>query len=560
MSQQSVIINEMLNQNIIQESDVDTALHRANLENLTILQALVKNNAVSEEAVFRFVAQAANLKFMMPDQTPVDVAAAETLTPEWANKLKALPYGWAGDKLLVAVNDPTNLTLMDDLRRLTKKEPLLVLAPSSALAQKIQQVYRSDNSLSSFDVDGYEDVTTIDLSAVETSASEEDRPVIRWVEQLITSAVNDRASDIHVEPKEKIIDIRFRIDGVLQEQGSQPKNYQSAIISRVKILAGLDIAEKRVPQDGRISLAISGRPIDLRVATLPTVYGEKIVMRILDNTNNILSLEKVGLSAYHQEIYRKYYKLPHGMILMTGPTGSGKSTTLYATLGSTKSPEINIITVEDPVEYRMEGVNQIQINERAGLTFASALRSILRSDPDVLLVGEIRDKETAQIAIQASLTGHLVLSTLHTNDAASAVTRLVEMGIEPFLVGSAVSLVVAQRLCRRLCGSCAESFEATDRQLEMLGFRWPEGQTLPTLKAAKGCDKCGHSGYRGRLPIHEMLQVTPALEKMISEGSTSEEIQNYAVAVEGMRLMRDDGFERVLAGETTIEEVLRVIV
>lgn len=560
MSQRNVIISEMLNKNIIQEVDIQTAENRAKLENMTVLQALVKNNTVSEEGVVRFVAQLANMKFMLPDQTAIDPTAADMLTAEWAGRLKALPYAWQGDKLLVATDDPGNLTLADDLRRLTKREPLLVLAPASALAQKIQQIYRSDNSLSAFDTDGYEDVTTIDLAAVETTASEEDRPVIRWVESLITSAVNDRASDIHVEPTERDIAIRFRIDGVLQLQGNQPKNFQSAVISRVKILAGLDIAEKRVPQDGRITLAIGGRPIDLRVATLPTVYGEKIVMRILDNSNNILSLEKVGLSAYHQEIYKKYYKLPHGMILMTGPTGSGKSTTLYATLGSTKSPEINIITVEDPVEYRMEGVNQIQINERAGLTFASALRSILRSDPDVLLVGEIRDKETAQIAIQASLTGHLVLSTLHTNDAASAVTRLVEMGIEPFLVGSAVSLVVAQRLCRRLCDSCAEPFEATELQLEMLGFRWPEGQAFPTLKAAKGCDKCGHTGYRGRLPIHEMLQVTPWIEKMISEGATSEDIQNHAVAVDGMRLMRDDGFERVLGGETTIEEVLRVIV
>lgn len=561
LSVQSIIVSELLSQNIIDEEDVASAIERAKADGITPLQALIKSHTVNEEIIVRLVAEAGNLRFVAPDKISIDDTAAETLPTEWANRLMALPYAWEGNKLLVATVDPTSLTLIDDLKRITKYEPVLVLAPEQALLARIQQVYRTDNTLQGVDLDGTAgEITTIDLSADQGTVDEEDRPIIQFVEGMITSAVTDRASDIHIEPKESSIDIRFRIDGVLQEQNSQPKTYQSAILSRIKILAQLDIAEKRVPQDGRVSLSIAGRPIDLRVATLPTVYGEKVVMRILDNSNNILSLDRVGLSTYHQDVYKKYYNLPYGMILMTGPTGSGKSTTLYATLGTILNPELNIITVEDPVEYRMDGVNQVQIHEKAGLTFAASLRSILRSDPDVLLVGEIRDVETATIAIQASLTGHMVLSTLHTNDASSAVTRLVEMGVEPFLVGSAVSLVVAQRLCRRLCVDCREPFQASEAQLEQLGFRWPEGEPLPTVYSAKGCDRCSRTGYKGRLPIHEMLQVTPAIQKMISEGATSEEIQNHAVSADGMRLMREDGFERVLAGETTIEDVLRVIV
>jgi type IV pilus assembly protein PilB len=560
LSVQSIIVNELLSQQLIDEEDVASALERAKADGITPLQALIKSYAVNEEVVFRLVADAANLPFVALDKIAIDQTAAEALPSEWANRLGVLPYAWEGEKLLVATTDPTGLTLIDDIKRITKYEPVLVLSPEAALLAKIQQVYRSDNTLQGVELDGPGgDITTIDLSAPQDQVADEDRPIIQFVEGMITSAVTDRASDIHIEPKESSIDIRFRIDGVLQEQNSQPKTYQSAILSRIKILAQLDIAEKRVPQDGRVSLNIGGRPIDLRVATLPTVYGEKVVMRILDNSSNMLSLDRVGLSPYHQDVYKKYYNLPHGMILMTGPTGSGKSTTLYATLGTILNPELNIITVEDPVEYRMDGVNQIQINEKAGLTFAASLRSILRSDPDVLLVGEIRDTQTATIAIQASLTGHMVLSTLHTNDASSAVTRLVEMGVEPFLVGSAVSLVVAQRLVRRLCEDCREPFEASAAQLENLGFRWPEGEALPTVYAAKGCDRCSRTGYKGRLPIHEMLQVTSAIQRMISEGTTSDEIQNHAVSVDGMRLMREDGFERVLQGETTIEEVLRVV-
>jgi type IV pilus assembly protein PilB len=331
----------------------------------------------------------------------------------------------------------------------------------------------------------------------------------------------------------------------------------SSLVSRIKIMSNLDISERRVPQDGRMTITLNGRPVDLRVTTLPTVYGEKIVLRILDNASAPLELVDVGLSDYHLDVYKRHYHKPYGMILMTGPTGSGKSTTLYATLNTIRSDAVNIITVEDPVEYRISGINQVQINKKAGLTFATALRSILRADPDVVLVGEIRDPETARIAVEASLTGHLVLTTLHTNDASSAVTRLVEMGLEPFLVGSAVSLVVAQRLVRRLCDRCSEDFTPETEQLLAVNFPWEPGKPVPVLKKAKGCERCSGTGFRGRTAIHEMLEVTPQIERLANEGAHTDQIREAAVEHNDMRLMRQDGWEKVLAGVTTIEEVLR---
>ena len=452
---------------------------------------------------------------------------------------------------------------------MTGSEPKLVLAPSTPLLRKIGAIYRSDSELVSSDFGDAAVVgldvtdTTVDLDTSGSGLDDDDREnnvVVKFVGGLISQAVADRASDIHLEPTEDKLEIRYRIDGVLQPQRPQGKSWHAGVIARIKVLANMDIAEKRIPQDGRISVRISGgQVVDLRVATLPTVYGEKAVLRILDNKATAIDLTAVGLSPYHQSIYGKYAKSPNGMILVTGPTGSGKSTTLYATLNDIKSDTINIITVEDPVEFRMSGVSQIQINNKAGMTFASALRSILRSDPDVILVGEIRDKETAKIAIESALTGHMVLSTLHTNDASSAITRLVEMGTEPFLVGSAVKLVVAQRLVRRLCEKCAETYEATQDQLEAIGFRWPEDKEMPIFKKPKGCGVCAGTGYKGRLPIHEMLEVTPIIERLINEGAQADQIQAAAQQVDGMRLMKEDGFARVISQETTIEEILRVV-
>jgi type IV pilus assembly protein PilB len=387
----------------------------------------------------------------------------------------------------------------------------------------------------------------------------EDAPIVKFVNLLITQAIQDRASDIHIEPTERDLRVRFRIDGVLHEIMRSPKNIQSGVISRLKIMSDINIAERRIPQDGRLSVTVNQKKIDLRVATLPTVWGEKVVMRVLDNSTAMLRLSDLGFRDENYERYAVSFTKPYGMILVTGPTGSGKSTTLYATLNIVSKPEINVITVEDPVEYRIPGINQVQTNTKAGLSFASALRSILRSDPDVVLIGEVRDHETAQIAIEAALTGHLVLSTLHTNDAPSAITRLVEMGIEPFLVGSALDCILAQRLARRLCGKCREAYTPEAETLRQARFPWIEGEALPTLYRAVGCSACAKTGYKGRLALHEVMPVSEDIERLAVERASAAVIGQVA-REQGMKTLRDDGMAKVLDGVTTLEEILRVVV
>jgi type IV pilus assembly protein PilB len=378
------------------------------------------------------------------------------------------------------------------------------------------------------------------------------------VNLLVSQAIQDLASDIHIEPGEHSLKVRYRIDGVLHEMQTAPKSIQNGVISRLKIMSDIDIAERRKPQDGRMTVRHAGRQIDLRVATLPTVWGEKVVMRILDNSNTTLDVRALALLDRNFEAYKTSYSKPYGMILITGPTGSGKSTTLYTTLGAVARPEINVITVEDPVEYRMAGINQVQVNVKAGLTFASALRSILRSDPDVVLLGEIRDHETAQIAIEASLTGHLVLSTLHTNDAPSAITRLTEMGIEPFLVGSALDCVVAQRLARRLCDKCKKPSFLTSADLTRLRFSFDPNMPLPTIYEPVGCSQCSKTGYRGRIAVHEVMTVTEEIERLAVSRSSSAEIARVA-RDQGMITLREDGWAKARLGLTSIEEILRVV-
>lgn len=554
MSERNAIIEELVNRGQVQPNTAALVLQRAADEQRPALSILLQERLVSEEQVFRLVAEVSGMEFVLPDQIIVDTQASATLPAEWARRLHALPYAWRGNNLVVAVDEPTNLQVLDDIRRLTRFEPILVLAPSTLLTRAIAASYRADS-----EIDGLVDDNSSNQGQQGGDIQAEiEAPIVRYVNGLIEGAISDRASDIHIDPTENDLQVRFRIDGVLQGRPPQSRGLQNSIISRIKIMGQMDIAERRVPQDGRISIPVGGRQVDLRVATIPTVWGEKIVMRILDNAGTPPSLSDVGLSDYHKAIYDRHYKRPYGMILVTGPTGSGKSTTLNATVNTLKSPEINVITVEDPVESRMDGVSQMQINMKAGLTFSTALRAILRSDPDVLLIGEIRDKETAQIAIEASLTGHMVLTTLHTNDAASAVTRLVEMGVEPFLVGSAVNLVVAQRLLRKLCDRCSVDFVPTAEQLRGALFPLAEDEEPPVLKRAVGCDFCSRTGYRGRLAIHELLEMSPAIERMTNAGAHSDQIQQVAIAENGMRLMRDDGFEKVRNHLTTIEEVLRV--
>lgn len=552
----NVILNELVNRNVITAQFAEDVIARSLVERRPVLRILVDERAVSEETIYNVVADTAGMMFVAAEQIDVDPTAAARLEGEWARRMHALPYAWQGPQLLVAVDDPSNITVVDDLRRLTRSEPILVLAAPANLMRKIGTVYRSEDELDSLAEVIVGEEQDLDMSADDEMGGE--TPIVKFVNTLITQAVADRASDIHLEPTETELQVRYRIDGVLVTQRSSSKSFAPAIVSRLKVMSNMDIAEKRTPQDGRMTVTIGGRKIDVRVTTLPVVWGEKVVMRILDNSLTPLSLNDVGFSDYHQQKYTKYYHRPHGMILVTGPTGSGKSTSLYATLNTIRSPQTNVITVEDPVEYRMPGINQVQINNKAGMTFSAALRSILRADPDVLLIGEIRDQETARIAIEASLTGHLVMASLHTNDAPSAITRLVEMGIEPFLVGSAVDLVVAQRLLRKLCDKCSQEYQMTEDQALGSGFPWKQGEPLPMLRRAVGCEFCAKTGYRGRTSVHEMFEVTPEIERLINSGAHSDQLRAAALDVNSMRSIRADGWEKVLQGLTTVEEVLRV--
>ena len=472
-------------------------------------------------------------------------------------RYRLLPLERIAGRLTVAMLDPTDIIATDDVASLTDLliEPVVVAA--DALQQAFERYLRSDEELSELSEQIGE--TSSSPGTVFTESLDEqdaDAPIVRFVNLLIAQAINDRASDIHVEPGEHELAVRFRIDGVLHEMQRADRGIQDGIISRLKIMSAIDIAERRRPQDGRLSVQHEGRQIDLRVATLPTVWGEKIVMRILDNTAQRLSLDDLRMSPNNLERFRGAITRPHGMVLVTGPTGSGKSTTLYTALQEVADPRVNVITVEDPVEYRMAGVNQVQVNNRAGLTFGAALRSILRSDPDVVLVGEIRDHETAVISIEASLTGHLVLSTLHTNDAPSAMTRLIEIGCEPFLVATALSAVVAQRLARRLCDRCQQAGNEPSEVLQSLGFPH-DPHNLPQIFYAAGCAVCSYTGYRGRIALHEVMALSERIEQLVVTRATGTEIRQQAL-MEGMVSLRQDGWAKVTAGLTTIDEVLRV--
>ena len=494
----------------------------------------------------------------------VDLAAL-TLSAETIGAVPAalcrrylvIPIERGRRSLTIGMLDPTDLIAIDDLTTATELNIRPAVVAADALTAAFGRYLRSDEELSDLSEQIGEIAAADGLSGTESiEESVDDAPIVRFVNLLISQAINDRASDIHIEPGEKQLLVRYRIDGVLHEMQRADRAIQDGVISRLKIMASVDIAERRKPQDGRLSVHHDGRQIDLRLATLPTVWGEKIVMRILDSSAQSLTMSDLRFSIRNEQRFRGAITRPHGMVLVTGPTGSGKSTTLYTALNTVANPRINVITVEDPVEYRMAGINQVQVNARAGMTFQAALRSILRSDPDVVLVGEIRDQETATISIEAALTGHLVLSTLHTNDAPSALTRLVEIGCEPYLVGTALSAVVAQRLARRLCVKCREAYTESGEVLTSVKF--PHNPLdPPVLYRAVGCSACSGTGYRGRVALHEVMEVTEKLEQLVVGHSTGTELRQVALD-EGMVTLREDGFSKVAEGITTIEEVLRV--
>jgi len=524
------------------------------------VKALVEKGMVTEVQVASARAAQAELPFVELMEFPVDRTAVSLVPAAMCRRYQILPVGIVGDILTLAMVDPGDVFAIDDVRAAARMQIRPVVAAPGDLRQAIDRYHRADGELSDLTSAIEEETSTTDVvMAGDNDSTEDDAPIVRFVNLLISQGIQDKASDIHIEPGEREVHVRYRIDGVLHQMQSAPKAIQNGVISRLKIMSEIDIAERRKPQDGRMSVTHGGRKIDLRVATLPTVWGEKVVMRILDTSSTTVSMDNLALLPRNFAAYKSSYTKPYGMILVTGPTGSGKSTTLYTTLGAVARPEINVITVEDPVEYRMPGINQVQVNAKAGLTFASALRSILRSDPDVVLIGEIRDHETAQIAIEASLTGHLVLSTLHTNDAPSAITRLTEMDIEPFLVGSALDCVVAQRLARRLCDRCKTPYQHDPEQLAALRFAFDPNRPPPTLYKPVGCTNCSNTGYRGRIGLHEVMMVTEQIERLAVARASSAEIGKVAME-QGLIPLRWDGWAKVQMGLTSVEEIMRVVV
>ena len=523
----------------------------------SVVRELLDRGAITPGQLARARAAQSGLPFVELADYPVDRAAVTLIPGAICRRHTVLPIGVADGMVILAMADPGDVFAIDDVRAASRMGIAPAVADQADLLAAIDRYVRADGELSDLTSTLEEESAPGEQTPL-AEAGDDDAPIVRFVNLLVSQAIQDHASDIHIEPAEHDVRVRYRIDGVLHEMQSAPKAIQNGVISRLKIMSDIDIAERRKPQDGRMSVVHGGRQIDLRVATLPTVWGEKVVMRILDNSNTSMSLRDLNLLERNFQTYKTSYSKPYGMILVTGPTGSGKSTTLYTTLNAVARPEINVITVEDPVEYRMAGINQVQVNPKAGLTFASALRSILRSDPDVVLLGEIRDHETAQIAIEASLTGHLVLSTLHTNDAPSAVTRLTEMDIEPFLVGSALDCVVAQRLARRLCDRCKQPASYAAEDLRRLRFELPADQPVPQVFAPVGCPTCSNTGYRGRIAVHEVMAVTEEIERLAVDRASSAEI-GRAAREQGMLTLREDGWEKAKLGLTSVEEILRVV-
>jgi len=497
-------------------------------------------------------------------ETKVDKDVVALLPEAIARKHAVFPVRKSGDRLVLAMTDPLDYMAIEDVRLATNMPVQPVITTSSDIEQAIARYYGLQSATVEEIID--EDYEAADGEDVEQEAQNQSSPVVRLVNQIIQAAVTQRASDIHIEPQEHQVLIRFRVDGVLRAEQKLPKAMQNVLTARLKILAKLNIAERRLPQDGRIQMNVFGKRVDIRVSTLPGVTGESIVLRILDQSVGIKPLHELGFSSHHYGLFEKALHRPNGIILISGPTGSGKSSTLYSALQTLNKPDVKIITVEDPVEYRIEGITQVQVNAQIGLTFASGLRSILRQDPNIVMVGEIRDTETAEIAVRASLTGHLVFSTIHTNSAISTITRLADMGIEHYLIASSLVCVVAQRLVRRVCRECAESVSARPEELHLLAANGlldagpscrPAGETV-MLARGKGCTACGKTGYSGRIAIHEVLMIDEGMRRLIAGKAPLEDLSEYA-AEHGFRSLLRDGLEKVMEGLTTTEELFKAV-
>ena len=547
---------------LLSETQVAALLQDAQKNDISLTRAAVGQGFATEEAFLESLASVLHLPFLRLGAMTIEAAILEKLPTRAVFQYNVIPYAIENGALMVATNDPFDAGLVDALRLASGMRVKLALALLNDIANATKKFYgvgadtmeklmQDDQRI---EVAPEEALLKTDLSELDQEAS-----IVRFVNQIIWEAYQERATDIHMEPMETMLRIRYRVDGVLHQTPlpAQLSRFQAAIISRIKVMANMDIAEKRLPQDGRIGMRIQGEDLDIRVSTLPTAYGESVSLRLLMRGKEFIGLRQLGLRERDETIIRKIIEKPNGIILVTGPTGSGKSTSLYAYLHEINTIDQRIITVEDPIEYEMGGINQCNVKSEIGLTFANALRSILRQDPDIIMIGEIRDFETAEIAIRASLTGHLVFSTLHTNDAGGAVTRLLDMGVEPFLVASSLEAVVAQRLVRRLCPACKRPLQKPDLTfLKSVGF--PVEQIAGSqMQEAVGCEKCRMTGFRGRTGLYELLQITEKIEPLILSRSSSNAIKQQAVE-EGMLTLRDDGWAKVLEGMTTVEEVVRV--
>ncbi|HET9518034.1 MAG TPA: GspE/PulE family protein [Actinoplanes sp.] len=538
---------------------VDAAAAEAQRSGRSVRAVLINDQVVTEQQLTQAAAAAFGINTLDLVGFQIDPAALKRIPLSVVLRHRVLGLAQHDGELTVGVTDPGDVVALDDVRAATGMVIRPVVVARSEVRKIIERLQREDSDLGDMADNTSAEQAAEVATAAGAATGTDDAPIVRYVNNLIEQAIQNRASDLHLEPTESAMRVRYRIDGVLHELDTVPRGVTAALTSRIKIMSGIDITERRIPQNGRITVQIRDRKVDLRTATLPTVWGEKIVLRVLDTGGIELDLAKLGFTEANHARYAESFTKPHGMLLATGPTGSGKSTTLYSTLAQISTPQINIITVEDPVEYRLRGVNQVQVNHKAGLTFAAVLPAILRSDPDVVLIGEIRDKATAQLAVEASLTGHLVLSTLHTNDAPGAVTRLVEMGIEPFLVGSSLDCVLAQRLARRLCDWCKEAYAPT--QLELDVARWPHHdlEAPEVLYRPVGCRNCSNTGFRGRIALHEVMPVTPEIEALAITRASAGEIRSVAVA-QGMYDLRSDGLAKAMNGLTSVPEVLRVAI
>lgn len=557
---QMLIANE-----VITEDQLNKAIDLQKREGGRIGSNLIKLEFLTEENLVGFLSKQYGVPVVSLSTHEIDPSAVKFIPYDVANKYQIFPLSKNGATITIAMTDPSNVFAIDDIKFMTGYDVSPVVAAESAIKDALATFYEQNteelqnmvDSMSDFndDLDLIHDDED-DPDITELKSAVEEAPVVKLVNLILSEAIVRGASDIHLEPYEKSFRVRYRIDGVLYDIMQPPAKLKAALSSRLKIMAELDIAERRLPQDGRIKLKIKNRAVDLRVSTLPTLFGEKIVMRILDQSNLVLDLSRLGFDEKAMDDFNEAIRSPFGMVLVTGPTGSGKTTTLYSALSTVNSVDVNIMTAEDPVEYNLHGINQVHVRDDIGLSFASALRSFLRQDPDIVMVGEIRDFETAEIAVKAALTGHLVLSTLHTNDAPSTISRLLNMGVEPFLVSASVVLIVAQRLCRKVCQECREEDNVPENALIKAGFSKEECGTFKCYKG-KGCPSCGDTGYKGRIALYEVLPVSEKIKDMIIKGATSIEIKKTAIEL-GMKTLRMSGLSKVKEGITTIEEVLRV--